>query len=100
MKSMTIPLGAFVILFACGAWATEPPCDHYPLQKQQRCEIHWKQINDEAVGEMVEFGSTQLKRRGAGMITAEQHLQQNMDFIKRSAEKRLRLLSERMSQEK
>jgi hypothetical protein len=49
---------------------------------------------------MVEFGSTQLKRREAGTITPEQHLQQNMDFIKHSAEKRLKLLSERMNQEK
>jgi hypothetical protein len=100
MKSITIPLIGFIILFACRAWATEPPCDHYPLQKQRRCEIHWKQINDEAVGEMVEFGSTQLKRREAGTITPEQHLQQNMDFIKHSAEKRLELLNERMDKEK
>jgi hypothetical protein len=60
----------------------------------------WKQINDEAVTEMAQFGTSQLKRREEGKITAEQHLQENMAFIKQSGEKRLKLLGERMDKEK
>jgi hypothetical protein len=41
----------------------------------------------------------QLKRREQGQITAEQHLAQNMDFIKQSTEKRLARLNQRMAKE-
>ena len=78
----------------------EQPCDRYPTSKQQRCETLWKQINDEAVDEMAQFGTNQLKRREEGRITAEQHLKENMAFIKQSGEKRLKLLGERMDKEK
>jgi hypothetical protein len=40
-----------------------------------------------------------LKRREEGQITAEQHLAQNMDFIKQSTQKRLARLNERMAKE-
>jgi hypothetical protein len=92
-----------VIIFAVGfpdsVWA-EQPCDRYPASDQMRCERVWKEINNEAVGEMADFGMRQLKRREEGKITQEQHLQQNFDFIKQSAQKRLKVLSERMSQDK
>ena len=77
------------------AWA-EQPCDRYPANKQARCERLWKEINAESVAEVAQFGMDQLKRRQEGKITQEQHLQENSTFIKQSAEKRLRLLSERM----
>jgi hypothetical protein len=80
------------------AWA-EKPCDDYPQAKQKRCEALWKQINAEAVSEIAQFGLDQLKRRQAGQITQEQHLKENTAFIKQSAEKRLKLLSERMAKE-
>ena len=80
------------------AWAEEP-CGQYPVNKQARCERLWKEINEESVAEMARFGMDQLKRRQEGKITQEQHLQENMSFIKQSAEKRLRLLSERMRKE-
>ncbi|HJU04359.1 MAG TPA: hypothetical protein VJ692_04350 [Nitrospiraceae bacterium] len=80
-------------------WADQP-CDRYPASKQRRCETLWKQINDEAIGEMAQFGTDQLKRREEGKITAEQHLKENMAFIKQSGERRLKLLGERMEKEK
>lgn len=80
------------------AWA-EQPCDRYPINKQARCERLWKEINAESVAEMAQFGMDQLKRRQEGKITQEQHLQENTAFIKQSAEKRLKLLSERMGKE-
>lgn len=80
------------------AWA-EQPCDRYPSNKQARCEGLWKEINAESVAEMAQFGMDQLKRRQEGKISREQHLQENSMFIRQSAEKRLRLLSERMGKE-
>jgi len=50
----------------------------------------------DAASEMAQFGRTQLKRRQEGTISQEQHLRENMAFIKHSAEKRLELLSEQM----
>jgi hypothetical protein len=77
----------------------EPPCDRYPKNEQRRCAAIWKQINAEAAPEVARFGMDQLKRRQAGEMTAEQHLQENTAFIKQSAEKRLKLLGERMGKE-
>jgi len=51
------------------------------------------------VAETAQFGMDQLRRRQEGKISQEQHLQENSTFIKQSAEKRLRLLSERMGKE-
>jgi hypothetical protein len=42
---------------------------------------------------------SQLKRREQGQITAEQHLAENMNFIKQSTQKRLARLYERMAKE-
>ena len=77
--------------------SAEKPCDDYLPSKQTRCETLWKQINADAASEMARFGLDQLKRRQEGKISREQHVQENMAFIKQSADKRLRLLSELMS---
>lgn len=79
--------------------SAEKPCDDYPQHQQKRCETLWKQINADAEAEMAQFGRSQLKRREEGKISREQHVQENMAFIKRSADKRLRLLSELMGKE-
>ena len=100
MNSLAALIVALVTCGASDVVLADQPCDRYPVQKQKRCETLWKQINDEAVGEMAQFGSDQLKRRQEGKITAEQHLQENMAFIKQSGEKRLKLLGERMDKEK
>jgi hypothetical protein len=59
----------------------------------------WKQINTETGPEVAQFGLDQLKRRQEGNLTAEQHLQENMDFIKKHAQKRMRLLEQRMGKD-
>lgn len=79
--------------------SAEKPCDDYPQHQQKRCETLWKQINADAASEMAQFGRTQLKRRQEGTISQEQHLRENMAFIKHSAEKRLKLLAEQMRTE-
>lgn len=91
---MTLP-----VLGASDLASAEQPCDRYPVNKQSRCERLWKEINAESVAEVAQFGIDQLKRRQEGKISQEQHLQENTAFIKQSAEKRLRLLSERMEKE-
>lgn len=91
---MTLP----VLAMPGPVWA-EQPCDRYPINKQSRCKRLWKEINAESVAEMAQFGMDQLKRRQEGKISQGQHLQENTTFIKESAEKRLRLLSERMDKE-
>ena len=104
MKSVsTYSIGLFLltlpVLGTSGSAFAEQPCDRYPANKQARCERLWKEINAESVAEMAQFGMDQLKRREEGKITREQHLQENTAFIKQSAEKRLKLLGERMGKE-
>lgn len=94
-----LPLLALGMLGTPNAGSAGPPCDTYPEPTQPRCEKVWKDINTEAESEMAQFGLSQQKRRQAGKITQEQHLQENLAFIRRSAEKRLRLLIERMGKE-
>lgn len=81
------------------AAAGDPPCDRYPEDKQASCRVIWKQLNDQAVGEMARFGLDQQRRRDAGQITAEQHLAENMAFIKQATQNRLKRLAERMAKE-
>jgi len=81
------------------AWATDPPCDKYPIAKQTACAAIWKSLNQEDGPLIAQFGLDQLKRREEGKITAEQHLGENMAFIKHSTEKRLERLKERMGKE-
>ncbi|HEU4683652.1 MAG TPA: hypothetical protein VFS39_04045 [Nitrospira sp.] len=94
----TLAMGLWVLTtgFAYGA---DPPCDGYPLVKQPRCAEIWKGLNNEDGPSIAQFGLDQQKRRDAGQITAQQHLSENMQFIKQSTERRLERLKERMKKE-
>jgi hypothetical protein len=59
----------------------------------------WKELYDEDGPVIAQFGLDQLKRREQGEITAQQHLAENMTFIKQSTERRLVRLNERMAKE-
>jgi hypothetical protein len=81
------------------ARAIDPPCDAYPPAKQVRCMEIWMDLYKEDGPVIAQFGLDQLKRREQGQITAQQHLAENMNFIKQSTEKRLTRLSQRMAKE-
>ncbi|MDE3048326.1 MAG: hypothetical protein KGJ48_00315 [Nitrospirota bacterium] len=81
------------------AWAADPPCDKYPVAKQTKCAAIWKALNQEDGPSIAQFGLAQLKRREEGKINAEQHLAENMTFIKQSTQKRLERLDARMEKE-
>ena len=81
------------------AWAADPPCDKYPVLMQTKCAAIWKSLNQEDGPVIAQFGLDQQKRREEGKINAEQHLGENMAFIKQSTEKRLARLKERMAKE-
>ncbi|THI85023.1 MAG: hypothetical protein CAF41_012315 [Nitrospira sp. CG24A] len=81
------------------AWAADPPCDTYPVLLQTKCEAIWKSLYQEDGPVIAQFGLDQQKRREEGKINAEQHLGENMAFIKQSTEKRLARLKERMAKE-
>lgn len=84
---------------ASPVWAADPPCDTYPAGKQLRCAEIWRALNQEDAPLIAQFGLDQLKRREEGKITAEQHLAQNMEFIKQSTTKRLAKLKELMAKD-
>jgi hypothetical protein len=98
MKRLRIA-ACLIGLIGGNAWAADPPCDKYPPAKQARCAEIWTALNKEDGPTIAQFGLDQLKRREAGKITAEQHLTQNMEFIKHSTEKRLERLKDRMARE-
>ena len=100
-RTMTALALAFFLLGATWntAWAADPPCDKYPVAKQTTCAAIWKALNQEDGPSIAQFGLDQLKRREEGKINAEQHLGENMAFIKQSTEKRLARLKERMAKE-
>ncbi len=75
----------------------DPPCDRYPAERQARCAAIWKELNQEDGPVIAQFGLDQQKRRDEGKITAQQHLSENMAFIKQSTEKRLERLKARMA---
>ena len=79
--------------------ATDPPCDKYPSAKQSRCAEIWKELNKEDGPIIAQFGLDQQKRRDEGKINAQQHLAENMIFIRQSTEKRIARLKERMAKE-
>jgi hypothetical protein len=79
--------------------AADPPCDKYPPAKQSRCAEIWKELNREDGPTIAQFGLDQQKRRDEGKINAQQHLAENMTFIKQSTEKRIERLRERMVRE-
>ncbi len=78
--------------------AADPPCDRYAASQQARCQAIWKELNDQAVQEVAHFGLAQQKRRETGELTAEQHLAENLAFIKQSTDQRLKRLHERMAE--
>ncbi len=88
-----------LVLSPSTSLAADPPCDIYPPGKQSTCVAIWKQLNDEGAKEIAEFGLAQQKRRDDGKMTPEQHLSENMAFIKQATQKRLRRLHERMAKE-
>ena len=98
---MTALALVFILLGASWntAWATDPPCDKYPVAKQTTCAAIWKALNQEDGPVIAQFGLAQLRRREEGKINAEQHLGENMAFIKQSTKKRLARLKERMAKE-
>ena len=98
---MTALALAFILLGASWntAWAADPPCDKYPVAKQTKCAAIWKALNQEDGPSIAQFGLAQLKRREEGKISAEQHLAENMTFIKQSTQKRLERLQARMEKE-
>lgn len=81
------------------ASAADPPCDKYPTAKQTRCTEIWKDLNKEDGPIIAQFGLDQQKRRDEGKINAQQHLAENMTFIKQSTDKRIERLNERMTKE-
>ncbi|HEX6727453.1 MAG TPA: hypothetical protein VF078_08865 [Nitrospira sp.] len=95
-------LSALIISLAIttsSAFAADPPCDKYPSAKQSRCTEIWKELNREDGPIIAQFGLDQQKRRDEGKINAQQHLAENMIFIKQSTEKRIERLKERMARE-
>lgn len=95
-------LSALIISLAIttsSAFAADPPCDKYPSAKQSRCTEIWKELNREDGPIIAQFGLDQQKRRDEGKINAQQHLAENMSFIKQSTEKRVERLRERMAKE-
>lgn len=93
---------ALLIVFLISAsplWAADPPCDKYPVAKQSRCAEIWKELNKEDGPIIAQFGLDQQQRREEGKINAQQHLAENMIFIKQSTEKRIARLKERMANE-
>ena len=79
--------------------AADPPCDKYPTAKQSRCTEIWKELYKEDGPIIAQFGLDQQKRRDEGKINPQQHLAENMIFIKQSTEKRIERLKERMARE-
>jgi len=94
-----LTLGLLLALGETVTLAADPPCDKYPPPKQARCTEIWKDLNREDGPSIAAFGLAQQKRRDEGQINAEQHLAENMAFIKQSTEKRLGRLHTRMAKE-
>ena len=88
-----------VVGWPLSALSADPPCDRYPAAKQTRCAAIWKELNNEDANAVAQFGLAQQKRREEGKINAEQHLAENMAYIKQSTEKRLERLRARMATE-
>ena len=101
MKHLLLACAALIGMSAMAdaAATIDPPCDAYLPAKQARCVIIWKELNKEDGAAIAQFGLDQLKRREEGKINAQQHLSENMTFIKQSTERRLARLKERMAKE-
>ena len=59
----------------------------------------WKTLNKKDGPTIAQFGLDQQKRHDDGKITAQQYLTESMPFIKRSTERQLEWLKERMAKE-
>jgi hypothetical protein len=94
-----IVLGWVVLSLSICAEAADPPCDKYPSAKQGRCMEIWTELYREDGAAIAQFGLDQQKRRDAGTINAQQHLAENMTFIRQSTQKRLERLKDRMARE-
>jgi len=92
-------IGLLICSLPFHAQAADPPCDRYPAGKQARCVAIWKDLNRQDGPTIAQFGLDQQKRREQGQINAQQHLAENMAFIKQSTDKRLERLKERMARE-
>ena len=102
MHSLSTSLWGLIVSLAIGVElvsAADPPCDKYPVMKQFQCTELWKELNKEDGPLIAQFGLDQQKRREEGKISAQQHLAENMTFIKDSTEKRIKRLKERMGKE-
>jgi hypothetical protein len=97
--NLSVILLALAISTVAYGKAVDPPCDKYPEAKQQRCAEIWKGLNNEDGPIIAQFGLDQQKRRDEGKINQQQHLAENMAFIKQSTTKRLERLKERMARE-
>ena len=97
--NLSLILVTLALAAASHAEAADPPCDKYPVAKQTTCAAIWKSLNQEDGPVIAQFGLDQLKRREEGKINAEQHLGENMAFIKQSTERRLERLRARMEKE-
>lgn len=97
--SFSAILFGLILIAASSANAADPPCDTYPAAKQQRCTEIWKELNKEDGPLIAQFGLDQQKRRDEGKISGQQHLAENMTFIKQSTQKRLERLKARMANE-
>lgn len=96
---MLVPCGVALLLALApppDSHAGEPPCDKYPEAKQEQCRTIWKQLNDQAIADIAQFGLAQQRKREAGQLTPEQHLAENIAYIKQSTDLRLKRLDERM----
>ena len=71
-------------------------CDAFPPAKQLRCVEVWKDLYKEDRPAIAQFGLDQLSA-GRRQDAAQQHLAQNMDFIKQATERRLARFNERMA---
>jgi 50S ribosomal subunit-associated GTPase HflX len=98
-RSLLLAFLGLAIHAGVEAKPVDPPCDKYPSAQQPRCAEIWKELNLEDGPIISQFGLDQLKRREEGKISAQQHLAENMTFIKQSTEKRLERLKERMAKE-
>lgn len=89
----------YLVITPSVSFAADPPCDKYPPAKQSRCTEIWKELNKEDGPLVAQFGLDQQKRRDERKINAQQHLAENMSFIKQSTQKRIERLNERMAKE-
>ena len=94
-----VATGLWICSLPFHAEAADPPCDRYPAGKQPRCVAIWKELNEQDGPTIAQFGLDQQRRREQGQINAQQHLDENMAFIKQSTDKRLERLKKRMATE-